>query len=58
MQKWSNGLKGFRPGSYTAILSTAVLSTLGLSNPVLSTNKYLNFKVRLASIHYFLVPSQ
>ena len=50
---------GFRPGSYTAISSTAVLSTLGLSNPVSSTNKYLDFKVRLASIHfYFLVPSQ
>ena len=34
----------------TAISSTAVLSTLGSS-----TNKYLDFKVRLASIHYFLV---
>ena len=39
----------------TAISSTAVLSTLGSSNPVSSTNKYLDFKVRLASIHYFLV---
>ena len=39
---------GFRPGLSTAILSTAVSST----------NKYLDFKVRLASIHYFLVPSQ
>ena len=44
---------GFRPGSYNAISSTAVLSTLGSSNPVSSTNKYLDFKVRLASIHYF-----
>ena len=44
--------------SSTAILSTAVSSTLGSSNPVSSTNKYLDFKVRLASIHYFLVPSQ
>ena len=35
----------FWPGSFTAVSSTAVLSTLGLSNPVLSTNKYLGFKV-------------
>ena len=31
------------------------MSTLGSSNPVSSTNKYLGFKVRLPSIHYFLV---
>ena len=49
---------GFRPGLSTAISSTAVSSTLGSSNPVSSTNKYLDFEVRLASIHYFLVPSQ
>ena len=49
---------GFRPGSSTAISSVAVSFTLGSSNPLLSTNKYLDFKVRLASIHYFLVPSQ
>ena len=48
----------YGPGSSTAISSTAVLSTLNSSNPVSSTNKYLDFKVRLASIHYFLVPSQ
>ena len=35
----------FGPGSFTAISSTAVSST----------NKYLDFKVRLVSIHYFLV---
>ena len=50
---------GFRPGSSTAISSTAissttVSSTLGSSNPISSTNKYLDCKVRLASIHYFL----
>ena len=42
----------FGPGLSTAISSTAVLSTLGSSNPVSSTNKYLDL---LASIHYFLV---
>ena len=31
------------------------MSTLGSSKAVLSTNKYLDFKVRLASIQYFLV---
>ena len=41
----------FGPGLSTAILSIAVSSTLGSSNPVSSTNKYLDFKVRLASIH-------
>ena len=37
-------------------LRTAVSSTLGSSNPVSSTNKYLGLliKVRLASTHYFL----
>ena len=44
----------FGPGLSTAISSTAVSSTLGSSNPVSSTNKYLDSKVRLASIHYFL----
>ena len=42
----------YGPGSSTAISSTAVSSTLGSSNPVSSTNKYLDL---LASIHYFLV---
>ena len=46
------------PGSSTAISSTAVSSTLGSSNPVSPTNKYSDFKVRLASINHFLVPSQ
>ena len=41
--------EGFGPGS-----STAVLSTFDSSNPVSSTIKYLDFKVRLASIHHFL----
>ena len=40
----------FGPGS-----SSAISSTSGSSTPVSSTNKYLDFKVRLASIHYFLV---
>ena len=48
----------FGPGLSTAISSTAVSSTLGSSNPVSFTNKYLDFQVRLDSIHYFLVPSQ
>ena len=46
------------PSRYGPGSSTAILSTLVSSNPVSSTNKYLDFKVRLASIHYFLVPSQ
>ena len=45
--------EGFGPGSSTAILSTAVSSTLGSSKPVSSTNKYLDFKVRLVSMHHF-----
>ena len=44
------------PSSSTAISesSTAISSTISSSNPVLSTNKYLGFKVRLASIHYYV----
>ena len=63
---------GFGPGLSTAILSTAILSTAisstavsstavsstsGSSKLVSSTNKYLDFKVGLASMHYFLVRS-
>ena len=47
-------LNSFGPGSFTAISSTAVSSTLVLSKPVSSTNKYLDFKVRLVSMHHFL----
>ena len=43
-------LHRFGPG-----LSTAVSSTLGSSTPVTSTNRYLDFKVRLTSIHYYRI---
>ena len=41
--------------SSTAVSSTAVSSTAVSSKRISSTNKYLDFKVRLASMHYFLV---
>ena len=46
-------LHRFGPGLSTAVSSTLGSSTLGSSTPVLSTNRYLDFKVRLTSIRYF-----
>ena len=54
-------LHRFGPGLSTAVLSTlggsSTLgsSTLGSSTPVSSTNRCLDFKVRLTSIHYFRI---
>ena len=46
--------RGFGPGLFTVILSTPVSSTLGSSKPVSSTNKYLDFKVRLTLFFRFM----
>ena len=53
-------LHKFGPGLSTAVSSTLGSSTLGSSplgssTPVSSTNRYLDFKVRLTSIRYFRI---